>query len=502
MIQDLEGHRPRWRRRLWPFAGIIKPLLCAAALLLPAAGLFSQEEAAPPPEQEARRISPDEAVDLALKNNLSLESARVALDVKKRKSDLVWNQFLPDLAARGSLAMDNEASTVSGNMPVTEIPLNSPLNLPPGTPNIYGVVPYSADAPRWHVQGNFSASLTLSAALFQGIKSIKMDYQTGRVSYEKARIQMERDVRKAYYQILLAEENVSLLQESFATAERQVAMAEANYRSGLSPQLTLLQAQVSRDNMLPTIDQAENGLKLLMANFAMTLGLPYDTRFELVPADDTTGFVDLELDELISKAVQNKPDILELRQQLLTLKTSRQAQALQLYTPYLNFSWNYSPTFMADPFKDKWFKGDNWSDRGSFSITLGITLNNLFPFTKEGQGLKDMDNSIQTATIGLSQMRQGTELEVYNTVLSLEKTKITMEAQNRTVGLAEQSYRLTENAYRAGLSDYLQVQNAELELRRARIGVLEQQFNYLTSLIDLEYAIGVPFGTLSNGGEK
>jgi hypothetical protein len=27
--------------------------------------------------------------------------------------------------------------------------------------------------------------------------------------------------------------------------------------------------------------------------------------------------------------------------------------------------------------------------------------------------------------------------------------------------------------------------------------MLEQQFNYLNSLIDLEYSIGVPFGTLS-----
>jgi outer membrane protein TolC len=500
MIQMLKGqcpgHRPRRRRRLWPFAGIVKPLVCAAVLLLSAAGLFAQEaapQAGPPGGQTppqtgeaARRISADEAVDLALKNNLSLESARVALDVKKRKSDLVWNQFLPDLAARGTLARQNEE------------PAGSILPLPDalGGPITIGVTP------QWSMLGNFSASLTLSAALFKGIKTIRLDYETGRVSLEKARIQMERDVRKAYYQILLAGENVSLLKESFATAERQVAMAEANYRSGLAPQLTLLQAQVSRDNMLPTIDQAENGLKLAMANFAMTLGLPYDTQFELVPVEDTPGFMDLELSELISKAVQNKPDILELRQQLLTLKTSRQAQALQLYTPYLNFSWNYTPTFMGDPFKDEWFKGDNWSDRGSFSITLGINLNSLFPFTKEGQGLKDVDNSIQTATIGLSQMMRGTELEVYNTVLSLEKTRVTMEAQNKTVALAERSYQLTENAYRAGLSDYLQVQNAELEMRRARIGVLEQQFNYLTGLIDLEYATGVPFGTLSSGSVK
>jgi outer membrane protein TolC len=477
---------------LRPFAGIVKPLLCAVVPLFFAAGLFAQEagppagQAASAPDQAVRRIGVDEAVELALKNNLSLESARVALDVKKRKSDLVWNQFLPDLAARGTLARQNEKAE------------GMTIPLPPA---MGGPVSMGA-TPQWSVNGNFSASLTLSVALFQGIKSIRMDYQTGRVSYEKARIQMERDVRKAYYQILLAAENVSLLKESFATAERQVAMAEANYRSGLAPQLTLLQAQVSRDNMLPTIDQAENGLKLAMANFAMTLGLPYDARLDLVPVDGTPDFVSLELSELISKAVQNKPDILELRQQLLALKTSRQAQSLQLYTPYLNLSWNYSPTFMADPFKDEWFKGDNWSDRGALSITLGMNLNSLFSFTKEGQGLKDVDNTIQTAAIGLSQMMRGTELEVYNTVLSLEKTRITMEAQDKTTALAEKSYQLTENAYRAGLNDYLQVQNAALELRRARIGVLEQQFNYLTGLIDLEYAMGVPFGTLSGGSVK
>jgi outer membrane protein TolC len=70
------------------------------------------------------------------------------------------------------------------------------------------------------------------------------------------------------------------------------------------------------------------------------------------------------------------------------------------------------------------------------------------------------------------------------------------------VNLAEQSYRLTEESYRAGLSDFLQVQSAELELRKARAGMTEQRFNYLTSLIDLEYSIGVPFGTLGNGGAK
>ncbi|MDR3192835.1 MAG: TolC family protein, partial [Treponema sp.] len=124
--------------------------------------------------------------------------------------------------------------------------------------------------------------------------------------------------------------------------------------------------------------------------------------------------------------------------------------------------------------------------------------NGLFPFTKEGQALKDLDSQIRNANIGLAQTIQGTELEIYNIVLSLEKTHSSIEARNRTVELAERSYSSTEEAYRAGLQDFNSVQNAEEALRQARIGLVQQHFNYLNSLIDLEYAIGVPFGTLSS----
>jgi hypothetical protein len=39
------------------------------------------------------------------------------------------------------------------------------------------------------------------------------------------------------------------------------------------------------------------------------------------------------------------------------------------------------------------------------------------------------------------------------------------------------------------------VQNSELELRKARNEVLKEKFNYLTGLLDLEYALGLPFGS-------
>jgi outer membrane protein TolC len=439
------------------------------------AGLSAQEAGAAdtaPAAGAVVRMTADQAVEMAIKNNLSLESARIELDTKRRASALVWNQFLPDLNAQGGVSRSNDVSVVMGQA-----------------------------SPRWYAMGEFSATLALTSALFAGIKTIRQDYRTGRVTLEKARVQLERDIRKACYNMLLLDESIKVQQDSLAAAERQVAIAQANYDSGLAPELTLLQARVNRDNLKPDIDENVNRYKAAMAQFAVNLGLPYDTQFELVSPGGNISFVDLDLGALVSKSASGRLDILELQQRILYLKSARTAQALQLWTPNLVFSWNYSRT-LANPWENDWGGRDNWQNGGTFSIGLQWKLNNLFPFTKEGQGLKDTDNGIRAASIGLAQAIQGTELEVYNTVMGLEKTRVSIEARNQTVDLARRSYNSTEEAYRAGLQDFNSVQNAEEALRQARLGVVQQQYSYLTGLIDLEYAIGVPFGTLSGVQQK
>ncbi|MDR2304057.1 MAG: TolC family protein [Treponema sp.] len=479
--------------------GILSVLL---PVLLPLGAVFAQEEIQ---ESAVRRIGVDEAVALALKNNLSLKSRQVEVNTKKRNSDTSWKSFIPGIQAGASLIGDNEKTTSSGIAAIAPsgliagMPLPPNAGLPPGT-DIYLSAPYSIDLPRWHIAGQIQVSLNISAAMFEAMKTLRLNYQGGLISYDKAKIQLERDVRKSYYQMLLVQEQVELLVESFAAAERQAAVAEANYRAGLAPELTLLQAQVSRENMKPQIDQAENGLKVLYAQFAMNLGLPYDTQFELVSAQEETNYIPLDVAELVRRASTGKPDIKELRHSILTLKSSRKAQLLTL-TPGLSLSWNGTSAFIQDPWKDSWFdSSDNWQKGGSFTIALGWKLDSLIPWSTSFQAIKDIDDNITTADLGLDQAIQGTEIEVYNTVLQLEKTRITAETQQKAIDLAEKSFQLTEEAYRAGLQDLLQVQNAELSLRQARVQMLEQEFNYRNGLIDLEYSIGAPFGTLSSQG--
>jgi Outer membrane protein len=464
-------------------AGGLKIPFCLTMFLLLCANSHVQaqaQEKAPP-----IRLSPDEAVKIAIKNNLALESSRASTATKKRASDLSWNQFIPSVDVGGALLRLNEAPQA------IVLPLGQFI---PGASDIQ-----MGGGSQWRAAGSISASINLNVSMIEDMNRLRLDYEKGLVSYEKARVQLERDVRKAYHNMLLLQENINLLRGSFENAGRQVQMAQANYDSGLAPELTFLQAQVARENLRPVIDQAENGLKLSMAQFAMFLGLDYNTPFELEPVKENTNFIHIDVAEMISKAASGKPDIQELRQDILSLNSIKKATWYRLFTPTLSLSWNADPS-LQDPWNNSWFSDMNkWKQQsGSFRISLGFRLNGLLPYTAEHQGIKTLDDQITAVTLGLTQMIRGTEIEIYNTVLALERARISAQAQAQTVSLAEQSFRLTEQAYQAGLQDYYQVQNAEQSMRQARVQMLEQQFNYLNGLIDLEYSIGVPFGTLSS----
>ena len=456
---------------------IRRPFLWPLVLL--AAGLSAQE---------AHKLSIDQAVSLAIDHNLSLSNTKRDLGAKQRKADTAWNVFIPTVDVSGTLARMNEASSVSTLVPVP----------PAGPGGVYdNVMLLSRELPQWSLSSRFSATLTVNVALFEGIKNVRMDYENGQISYEKARRQLERDVRKSYLQILLLQENIGLLEENLSAASRRLETARANYRAGLVPELTVLQAQVGVDNLKPTIQELQNSLQLAIESLAMNLGLPLGTKLDL-EAVNLSEAVDLDMEALINKAVHDKPDLEELRRSILLLKSTKRANLYQIYTPSLSLGWTYDPTFQGDPLKDSWFNGDSWKQRsGMFSLTLAWRLNSLLPISREAQSLADLDDTIAKLNTSLAMAVRGTETEVYSIILKLQKSQQSMGALQLNAELAKRAYGLTEDAYRAGLKDVLEVTNAELDLRKAQLEMLKEQFNYMTGLLDLEYAIGVPFGSLT-----
>lgn len=472
------------RTRLPAFVPLFVVLAAALSGAPPATAQAARPQAAAP-----IALTPDAAVELALKNNLSLASERVDTAAKKRKANTAWNVFIPQTDVSGTLSRWNKERSGIAAVPGAQIP---------GTP-LYQAYAYPYDIPQWGASAQLSVQLVLSAALFEGMRNLTLDYEAGLISREQAALRLERDVRKSYLSILLLKENVALMEETIAAAERRAALAQANYRSGLAPELSVLQARVAAENLRPQLEELRNAYDATAASFALSLGLPRGAALALAGVEPPD-FAALDADALVAGAEEGRVEHRGLRKSLELMESAKKLTFQQLYTPSLILGWTYDPAFTGDPWKDSWFDKDWEQSSGMFRATLSFKLNGLLPFTSDGQKLTEADERIEKLRYALEQTVRGTETEIDTTVRKLAKSQKTVEALALNVSLAERSYKLTEEAYRGGATDLLEVQNAELELRKARVEVLKERFNYQSGLLDLEYAAGLPFGSL--GGKK
>lgn len=430
----------------------------------------------------------DEAVSLALERNISLAAERIGVETKHRAAELAWNSFLPTVDTGVTLGRMNRAQTYSGLAPISGAP-----------GGLYYVMPFTEDLPRWNLSASLSAQLVLNAALFESIKALRLDYEAGLVSYAQAKAQLERDVRKGFYNLLLLRENKGLMSQNIATAERRYTQAAANYKAGLAPELTMLQAQVAWENLKPSLEEMRVGYESARAAFALSLGLPRGTlvepRGEILPR-----YVGLDADDFVASRIDDRLDVQALLKSLEILTTNEEATRRQLWTPSLVLGWSFDPIFQGDPWKDSLFKEDWKQSSGMLRATLSFRLNGLLPQSKEAQNLAQLRDTIERTRAGLAMTIRGAETEIDALVMRLEKSRQSAASLKLNVKLAERAYGLAEEAYKAGAKDLLDAQTAELELQKARLEVLKEDYTYVTGLLDLEYALNLPFGSLSAQG--
>ena len=411
-------------------------------------------------------ITIDDAVEMALNNNLDLESQQIEVEKREYFKSSTWNYFIPTMTASSTLYRLNESSQITPDHD-------------------------------WYIGFELQAALTITSSLFLGVRYTILNYEAGLIDLEIARSSLIRDVKKTFYNLLLFEENIRILEQNLATAERRYNNAAERYEYGLLPELDKLSAQVAWENQKPVLADMRIVYEMAVLAFKQVIGFEEDLNLEL------NGYIDIEevvinIDDFLDRT-QERLDIQAMTQQIGILDNYRRVGISSLL-PFLTLSYTADPTFQRDPFEGGWFENphDDWAQqRGAFAITVTVPLDALLPRSKARVEISQSEDNIRQANIDLAKMIQMAELEIKSIVLALEKSINSIGTLDLNVRLAERAFELAEAAYIAGNRDLLDVQNAELELQKASLKVLEEKFVYISALLDLEYAINSPLESLS-----
>ena len=403
-----------------------------------------------------KKVTIDEAVSLAMENNIQLSSDAIDLRIKKRAKDYSWNVFIPATTASGSIAQTNMKETSMG----TEL----------------------KGKDRWSETARLGMSLTVNMALFEGLRATRQSYEAGKITWEQARQDTERNVRKGFYGILVQEESLKLAKEKLAASEDRYRQTGVNYRNGLVPELTVLKTQLAVETQKPALQQSELELDQQKRQFAFLIGLPVNTTVELDGEIDPV-IVSLDENTLVEKNLGNRLDIALLAKNLELLNTQVRAKQFQIFTPSITVSKDWAPSKQP-------IDAGEWTDNsGSFGVTLSFDLAALIPFSQTGQSLSDAKDSVRKTELALRQATYNAELEIRNLAKKLEKYRASIATMEMNVALADKAYRLTEEGYRAGTIEYLDLKDAENSLMEAKLGVITEKYNYLSTMLDLETAL-------------
>lgn len=444
--------------------------LALAACFVTAQTAFAQEAETAAAEKDVMVLTVDEAVKYASEHSLTLRTSELDLELAKWKSDVSWNTFLPSVQVTGTMARSNDpyaSLKMAGNY--------SPL------------LPDPKEGDRWSVVGNLGISFNFNAAMIMSMISAKESYESGKITYEQAVRSNEDSVRKLFYALLLQQESLKLQKDALENARQRMNQAATNYQNGYVPQIQYLQSQVSYENMVPSVEKAELAMLQSLDTFSFLIGLPVGTKVELKGEINPT-YVNVDVEDLIEKAKVNNLSIKALKHSLTTLKLTKTSLDLSTYTPSLAVSWSGQP-MMPKAFDKDWSKSDNWGDNGSLSFSIVWNLTNMLPWSSSRTNAKEIDSNIKKLQLNLQTLERNTELEVRKAVDTLNQCKRSIETSQRNITLAQKSYDMTWLAYRNGTTEYLNLVEAQTQLNQAKLGLVSEKYNYMTSLMDLENII-------------
>jgi outer membrane protein TolC len=432
-------------------------------------------------QQGALEINVDTAVEYAFKNNLSVKSAQMDLDDKRFARDSSWNQFVPSVYIAATLSHLNEEQDPYGA-------LFAALGL--GTPPTIS---------QWNLTALFNAQLTVSLASFYSIQKTVIEYQAGVTSLAKAKSSLARDVKKQFYGLLLLKNRIKVAQTVVANAQERYNQARTDYQNGMISEYKLLTTQVDLENSKPLLQELQNGYDNAELLFKFTIGV------ELSQPITLQGSLDIQTHQfdkktLLQKYMSQRYDIIEAKQAIDTLRNSIDLASAQFY-PSVTLGFTYDPTING-PFENDLFDPNNWAEqRGALSITVTQFLDPLLPSSKARVTLAGLNTKLILARQGLEQTYTGAELSVTKIILTLEKSRTSIQSKEVNVKVAERAYSLALESYYAGGIDLLQVKDTEQALEQARTDLLQEKYNYLAGLFDLEYELNATQQELENLNE-
>jgi outer membrane protein TolC len=509
-------------------AGITRSIVVGWLLMVAGSAVaVAQTTAAPPssPGSAPTRLTLDDAVRLALQNNLDIAVDRLEPQVAEQRVAQASAAYLPALSGNfgrthqlqppsnllvnaGGTTTDGVNSTlaVGQRLPWAGASYSLSWNASRQTTNSF----FQSFSPSLGsvMQISFSQPLLRDFAIDSPRQQLVVSRRNKEMSDTRFRETVVRtlaDVKRAYWNLVAGRASVAVQQKSLDLARELVRTNAARVEVGNAPPLDLLsakaeQAQREENLVLAQVQarQAEDALRLLIFD----ANAPSFWNEAIEPTDSTPVGVPLpDVDAVIQKAMKTRQDLIRARDDVANAETGvRFSQSQRL--PDLRLQGSYGTTGLGGTqlVRTGGFPGVvTGTAISSFGSVMNQVMGRNFPTWTFGLtlsypiGYSFDDAGLASARIQETQARSRLQAAEIRAVRQLRQAAWQMEANTKRIetsraarDFAEQRLDAEQKRFEVGMSTSFLVVQAQRDLAQARNNELSAALDYVRAIIDFE----------------
>lgn len=288
-----------------------------------------------------------------------------------------------------------------------------------------------------------------------------------------------RDVSAAFYDALLAKDFSKIAQQSLEQRIKHLDEARRKFTVGVATEYDVLAAEVAVENAKPDVIRTENQIRTSRERVRFLLGSEeeIDVVGQLYTAIEPVE----QYEEALKKAYEKRPELAELRNRLgLYKELVSVAGAGNKPRIDLKATTGYKDLFL----------GRNNYDGKTWSVGLALTFPFFDGFRTQGK-VAQAQSDVASLKIDEAKTLDSISLQIRDAVNGVKEAGDIARGLAGTVTQAEKLLEMAEKGYEYGVKTRLDVEDAELNLSRARGNLARAYRDYRVARVNLTWAMGI-----------
>lgn len=410
----------------------------------------------------------EQCIEYALKNKPSVKRAFIDEEIGEREIKANLAGWYPQITAQYNLQHYLK-------LPVSFLPDFSDLTSGRRIPVTTGV----ANSSNLLLQ----ASQTLySNEILLASRAARFVRLQNEQSIRNNKISTVMNVSKAFYDILLTEEQLRILDEAIIRQEKQYKDAYSQYQSGIVDKTDYQRASISLGNARSERKRTQEAIKFKHAYLKELMGYQVEDKLQLV-FDKNKMEQDMQVDTLQGVTYGNR---IEYQQ----LQTQKQLQSLNV----TYYKWSYLPTVSAFVNYNLVYQNNEFSQLFNRSYPNSLAgLSVAVPIFQGGRRMQNLHKAqlqAQRLDIDIADTQRIINTEYQQAMAAYKSDLNEWITVKNNVALAEDVYKVIKLQYDEGIKTYLELIVAETDLRTSQLNYFNALYRVLSSKLDLQRAEG------------